>query len=65
MILDTGVIYANIDRRDDWHVTAAELLSTAPGPLRFPHPGIIEMYYLLGTCLGAQFGHPPCMALRS
>ena len=24
MIVDTGVIYANIDRADDWHASAAE-----------------------------------------
>ncbi|MGH3814907.1 MAG: type II toxin-antitoxin system VapC family toxin [Pseudonocardiaceae bacterium] len=52
MILDTGVIYANIDRRDDWHLTAAELLSTAPGPLRVPYLVITEVCYLLGTRLG-------------
>ena len=52
MILDTGVIYTNIDRRDDWYVTAAKLLSTALGPLRVPYLVITEVCYLLGTRLG-------------
>lgn len=52
MILDTGVIYASIDRQDDWHLTSAELLTTAPGPLRIPYLVITEVCYLLGTRLG-------------
>ena len=52
MIVDTGVIYADIDRSDDWHVSATELLSTAPGPLRVPFLVVTEVCYLLETRLG-------------
>lgn len=52
MIVDTGVIYADIDRSDDWHASAAELLSTAPGPLRVPSLVVTEVCYLLETRLG-------------
>ncbi len=34
VIVNIGVIYADIDRSDDWHATAAELLSTAPATPR-------------------------------
>lgn len=53
MIVDTGVIYAAIDRADDWHAAAAELLSTAPSPLRVPSLVVTEVCYLLETRLGA------------
>lgn len=53
MIVDTGVIYADIDRSDDWHAAAAELLSTAPGPLRVPSLVVTEVCYLLQVRLGS------------
>ncbi len=53
MIVDTGVIYADIDRSDDWHAAAAALLSTAPGPLRVPSLVVTEVCYLLQVRLGA------------
>ena len=52
MIVDTGVIYADIDRSDDWHTSAAALLSTAPGPLRVPALVVTEVCYLLQVRLG-------------
>jgi predicted nucleic acid-binding protein len=52
VIVDTGVIYADIDRSDDWHASATELLSTAPGPLRVPFLVVTEVCYLLETRLG-------------
>ncbi len=52
MIVDTGVIYADIDRSDDWHVSAAALLSTALGPLRVPSLVVTEVCYLLQARLG-------------
>lgn len=52
MIVDTGVIYAAIERADDWHASAAELLSIAPGPLCVPAL-VIEVYYLLETRLSS------------
>lgn len=51
MIVDTGVIYADIDRADDWHASAAELLSTAQGPLRVPSLVVTKICYLLETRL--------------
>jgi len=53
VIVDTGVSYVDIDRADDWHASAAELLSTAPGPLRVPALVITEVCYLLETRLGS------------
>lgn len=47
MIVDTGVIYADIDRSDDRHAASAELLSTTPGPLRVPFLVVTEVCYLL------------------
>jgi len=52
VIVDTGVIYADIDRADNWHAAAAELLSTAQGPLRVPFLVVTEVCYLLETRLG-------------
>lgn len=53
MIVDTGVIYADIDRSDDWHAAAAELLSTASGPLRVPSLVVTEVCYLLQVRFGS------------
>ncbi|MGH4017108.1 MAG: hypothetical protein ACRDSL_24910 [Pseudonocardiaceae bacterium] len=46
------MIYADIDRSDDWHTSAASLLSTAPGPLRVPSLVVTEVCYLLRVPLG-------------
>jgi predicted nucleic acid-binding protein len=53
VIVDTGVIYADIDRSDDWHATSSELLSTEPGPLRVPSLVVTEVCYLLQVRLGS------------
>ncbi len=53
MIVDTGVIYADIDRSDDWHAAAAALLSTASGPLRVPSLVVTEVCYLLQVRFGS------------
>ena len=53
MIVDTGVVYAGFDRRDDWHARSAQLLNAAHGPLRMPSLVVTEVCYLLGARLGA------------
>jgi uncharacterized protein len=53
VIVDTGVSYADIDRADDWHASAAQLLSIAPGPLRVPSLVVTEVCYLLEIRLGS------------
>jgi predicted nucleic acid-binding protein len=52
VILDTGVIYADMDADDDWHHAAAELLATTPGRLRVPSLVVTEVCYLANTRLG-------------
>jgi predicted nucleic acid-binding protein len=52
VILDTGVIYADMDADDDWHHAAAELLATTPGRLRVPNLVVTEVCYLASTRLG-------------
>jgi predicted nucleic acid-binding protein len=54
VILDTGVIYADMDADDNWHHAAAELLATTPGPLRVPGLVITEVCYLASTRLGVD-----------
>jgi uncharacterized protein len=63
VIVDTGVIYADIDRSDDWHVAAVELLSTAPGLLRVPALVVTEVCYLLQVRLGPMAEADFLMAL--
>lgn len=47
MIIDTGPLVAALDRDDRDHQPCAELLATAPGPLRIPGPVLTEVCYLL------------------
>lgn len=47
MIVDTGPLVAALDRDDRDHQRCAELLATAPGPLRMPGPVLTEVCYLL------------------
>lgn len=54
VILDTGIIYAYYDRRDDWHRRSVDLLRQEPGELILPTPVIPEADHLLGNRLGDQ-----------
>jgi predicted nucleic acid-binding protein len=45
LILDTGPLVAALDRDDQNHQRCAELLATAPGPLRVPGPVLTEVCY--------------------
>lgn len=47
MIVDTGPLVAALDRDDQDHERCADLLATAPGPLRVPGPVLTEVCYLL------------------
>lgn len=64
MIVDTGVISADIDRSNDWHAASAELLSTAPVPLRVPSLVVTEVCYLLAARLGPAAEADFLMALN-
>jgi predicted nucleic acid-binding protein len=54
VILDTGILYAYYDRRDDWHNKASELMRQEPGELIVPAPTIPEVDHLLGKRLGRE-----------
>jgi len=53
LLLDTGVVYAGYDRRDQRHADARELLLAEAHELMLPTPTIPEIDYLLGKHLGA------------
>jgi predicted nucleic acid-binding protein len=52
LIIDTGVIYALADRKDDWHAAAARFMSDFSGRLFVPSTVVPEACYLLNTYLG-------------
>ena len=52
LIIDTGVIYALADRKDDWHAEAAGFMSDFSGRLIVPSTVVPEACYLLNTYLG-------------
>jgi predicted nucleic acid-binding protein len=52
LIIDTGVIYALADRKDDWHAAAARFMSDFSGRLFVPSGVVPEACYLLNTYLG-------------
>lgn len=52
LIIDTGVIYALADRKDDWHAEAARFMSDFRGRLFVPSTVVPEACYLLNTYLG-------------
>lgn len=51
--LDTGVIVAMGNRRDDDHERCTELLTTTVEPLVLPEPLLVEVGYMLGSRAGA------------
>jgi predicted nucleic acid-binding protein len=51
MLLDSGILIAYYNRRDEWHQTAARLLD-AKEILLLPAPIIPEVDYLLGKRMG-------------
>lgn len=54
ILLDTGVLYAYYDRRDDWHTRSRELIEAEAGGLIVPAPVIPEVDHLLGRRLGSE-----------
>ncbi|WP_337867844.1 PIN domain-containing protein [Meiothermus sp.] len=52
LILDSGVLTALYDRRDQWHLASKDLLLRESGPLVIPAPAIPEVDYFLGKRLG-------------
>ena len=53
-IIDTGIIYALADRKDDWHSEAVGFLSNFSGRLIVPSTVVPEACYLLNTYLGRE-----------
>ncbi|GAA3146780.1 putative nucleic acid-binding protein [Kribbella aluminosa] len=54
MIVDTGVIVAMSNRRDDYHHQCTDLLTTTLEPLVLPEPLLVEIGYMLGSRASAQ-----------
>lgn len=52
-LLDTGVVYAAIDRSDAHHAASAQLLSTLPGRLLLPTTVLTETCWHVEKNLGA------------
>jgi predicted nucleic acid-binding protein len=53
LILDTGPLYAALDRRDDDHAACRQLIETANEPLLIPSPVLVELDYLIASRLYA------------
>ena len=45
LILDTGPLYASLDRSDADHVACRRLIETADEPLVIPAPVLVEVDY--------------------
>lgn len=54
IVVDTGPVVANANRKDDYHQQCAELLQIFPGPLLVPAPLLSEIGYMLHTKAGAK-----------
>jgi predicted nucleic acid-binding protein len=54
IVVDTGVVVAMGNRRDDDHHRCTELLTTTLEPLVLPEPLLVEIGYMLGSRAGAQ-----------
>jgi len=52
LIIDTGILYALADRKDNWHAAAARFMSDFRGRLFVPSTVVPEACYLLNTYLG-------------
>jgi predicted nucleic acid-binding protein len=52
LILDTGPLYASLDRRDRDHAACRRLIETAEEPLVIPSPVLPEVDYLVSERLG-------------
>ena len=54
LIVDTGPLYASMDRRDAAHVPSRDLLLEWPGSVVVPVLVVAEVTYLAGRRLGAR-----------
>lgn len=53
LILDTGPLYASLDRSDQDHVACRALIESATEPLVVPAPVLVEVDYWIGQRLSA------------
>jgi predicted nucleic acid-binding protein len=53
ILVDTGVVVAMGNRRDEDHERCTELLTTTLEPLVLPEPLLVEIGYMLGSRGGA------------
>jgi predicted nucleic acid-binding protein len=53
LVLDTGPLYASLDRRDAGHAACRRLIDTAREPLVIPAPVLVEVDYWIQTRLHA------------
>ena len=53
LILDTGPLYASLDRSDADHVACRRLIESAEEPLVIPAPVLVEVDYWVGQRLSA------------
>ena len=53
LILDTGPLYASLDRSDQDHLACRALIESATEPLVIPAPVLVEVDYWIGRHLGA------------
>ena len=51
LILDTGPVYASLDRSDDDHARCRSLIESADEPLLIPAPVLVEVDYLIHRSL--------------
>jgi predicted nucleic acid-binding protein len=51
LILDTGPLYASLDRSDDDHARCRSLIEEADEPLLIPAPVLVEVDYLIHRSL--------------
>jgi hypothetical protein len=54
IVIDTGPIIANANRKDADHARCADLLQNHPGPLLLAQPLLTEIGYMLASRAGAQ-----------
>ena len=53
LILDTGLLYASLDRSDSDHASCRKLIETANEPLVIPSPVLVEVDYWINVRLHA------------
>ncbi|AUI62500.1 type II toxin-antitoxin system VapC family toxin [Amycolatopsis sp. BJA-103] len=54
ILVDTGVVVAMGNRRDDDHERCTELLASTLEPLILPEPLLVEIGYMLGSRAGSS-----------